>query len=280
LKIVASQPLGQLGRNESVPTEFAWHWLYHLPGLPLWGLILLSLVLVKGNRNRQAWLTVIPPLAVMLLWRMAARLLLMPPATAEMFGGFAVSLTTGLTMLWLLGHWLIARRRAITLVLALTVVLAVGAVSFVSTFGVDSAATVAGWWLLCHALCALSLLWAATLTAYSCGRIYRHRQFLTRMFFWMIGLSISMASVFAVVVVAMETGGPADVAGVLVVITLSALVMGGALGALVYLVNLPFMFLAKRSPLLRNRFFDAFRLAAAPRTVAVTRPLAAPSGDR
>ena len=57
---MASHEIGGFGTSISQPVVFHWRWYYHLPTLPLWGLIALLLLVPKANSPREAWLILVP----------------------------------------------------------------------------------------------------------------------------------------------------------------------------------------------------------------------------
>jgi hypothetical protein len=59
---VATQELGSLGRAEGTPVLLEWQWYYNVPGLPVWIVLLLVVVVPRHNRHWQAWLILVLPL--------------------------------------------------------------------------------------------------------------------------------------------------------------------------------------------------------------------------
>ena len=91
LRIVASHEIGGFGTSISQPVVVHWRWYYHVPTLPLWGLIALLLLVPKTNRRREAWLILVPLGLVLLVWRMPLALLGVADGSTEMTGFFVVT---------------------------------------------------------------------------------------------------------------------------------------------------------------------------------------------
>jgi hypothetical protein len=263
LTVVASQELGQIGTAKSAAVPFSWRWYYHTPSLPVWGLLLAMLILVRGNHSWQAWLILLPPLLVMLVWRMFARLVSLPPSAAEPMGNIFVALAGAWGVVWLLGHWLAARHGAIAFLSGLAVMLVVGAVSFLFAHGVGSAEDLVIWAVF-YCIGSIALLAAMTLSGWLCRKEYRPGRFMAWLLLWAVVLPTVCLPIFAVVTALVESGGIVEFAGYLLAMLIASLVGGLVGGAMVFALNLPFMFLAIRCPLYRDRFCDVFRMSASP----------------
>jgi hypothetical protein len=77
---------------------------------------------------------------------------------------------------------------------------------------------------------------------------------------WIVVMPMLIMPVFGVVVAVSASTGFPQFLMMLVAIMVSCVFVGGVLGGVLYLLNLPFMLLAVRCPLFRNRFHNAFRL--------------------
>ena len=259
MKIVASQELGNLGPRKSEPTLFRWQWYHHVPSLALWVVIFMLLVLVKGNRNRQAWLILLPLLAVTVISRMIPRLFLLSPATVEAFASFSVSIAAAWAVVWLLSHWLAKCHATAGFFLALMAMLMVGGLSYASIYGISSARELVYWWGP-YGTCVLALLLAMMLSGFNCRRQYRPGRFAAWLLLWTIALPIAFLPVVFVIPMALAVAFTAFGLLEFVMILVVSLFLGGLLGGALYLLNLPFLFLAVRCPFYRNRFHNAFRL--------------------
>ncbi len=258
-----------MGPRNSSPTAVEWRWYYHVPSLGLWGVLVALLVLVKPNRRAQAWLILLPVIAVVLGGSMLARLLSMPSSAAEGFAGFLVALSASWAAVWLLAPWLARRRVAAAISLALVVMLAVGAVFFLSVcdFGAFDELT---FWIVLHMAGAPALLAATALSAHRCRAGYRPRRFMLWLLLWTLLASMLSIPVATIVTGLFAGGGVFEILAMLVMAVFSSIIGGAMLGVVLYLLNLPFLFLALRNPFYGERFLNVLRLSPAAVAEVVT----------
>lgn len=244
-----------MGTAQSQPVSLQWRWYYGLPELAPWGLIGLLLILPKANRNWQAWLILIPLGLVMIVWEMPMRLLSMPSAGMEIVGVFIKSLAMALTAVWLLGNRLSDRHPISAIVLTLAIMAAVGGLAYVGTFGLALTVDLVRL-AVAYGICVTTLLLGMTLSPLSCRRLYAPKLFMFWLALWTgVGLVGSML-ILAVVLMAVEPGNPSIFQMFVVFVAVYSL----AVGTILYLINLPFMILAFKSPFYRQRFQNVFRL--------------------
>jgi hypothetical protein len=268
LSIVASQDLGGAGVIESSPVVVHWRWYHHVPSLGLWGVLVALLLLVPANRSAQAWLIVLPVLAIQLGWSMLARLLSLPVAVAENFGGVLVALTVSWAAVWLLAPWLSRRLVPVGLVLALVLMSVVGAVYSFSAYDMGSMDQ-AGFSIVSFALGSFLLLSSTVLAAFSCRRWQRPEFYWAWLLLWIMVVALVLPMVLGGIllvgpIIALSGGGAMELAFMLASMLIGLLIVGGLSGAMIYLVNLPFLLLARKSPLYRARFENALRLVSDP----------------
>jgi hypothetical protein len=280
LSIVVSQDLGHLGTKHSNPVVVNWHWYYHVPSLGLWSVLAALLILVRSNHCLQAWLIVLPVLAVQLGWSMLARLLSLPAGGAESFGGVLVALAASWAAVWLLASWLARRRILAGLALALGLMAATGSAYFLTVYDLGSMDQ-AVFTIVSFLGGALTLLGASALAAFSCRRWSGSKRFHGWLLLWTVASTVLLPMIATVSLVGtMLLGGvlvgmgPFELVTMLVSLLFASLIGGGLFGAMLYLVNLPFSLLAKNSPFYRERFHDALRLVSAPAEAVVTSPFA------
>lgn len=257
MNVVASQQLGQLQRSESAPAVFAWRWYYHVPSVPVWILVGLSIVVFKENRCWQALLILVPLLVVMLVWRMLTRLLSMPPEVAELTSGFVFSIMAAWAILWLLGHRVSRTQGVVRLFTAMAVMLAVGTLSCHSFFGLGSTD---GWplWFMLFSICTLALLLGATLSGYFCRKKFSPRRFMAWLLLWTgLAVPIACAPVLAASIAFVESSNPVEFLTILLDALMASLMACPFLGGALYLTNAPFMFMAHRSAFYNERFYRA-----------------------
>jgi hypothetical protein len=247
---VASQPLGELGSSESEPVCFEWRWHYHVPSLPLWGLIGLLLVVPKANRRLQAWLILLPLGLVLLVWRMPLALLGAQPASAEeIISFFVVSLAMGWSAVWLLGHWLGVRSRLLTLLLILAVMGPTGVLSYCCLIEDSTYLTPL---VIYFGLSSCTLALAMLLTGWCCRRSCSLLRFLLWLAVW-LGVC-ALVLVFGLLLVAAAFGGPKSLLEFLGVFG----GMSAFLAVTLYLLDLPFLILAFNNPFYRQRLRQLF----------------------
>jgi hypothetical protein len=251
LTITTKHQVAERGLVTGGPIRFDWRWYYHLPSLAFWTLVLVPLVLLKENRQLQAWAILPALLVVMLGSRMLANLLSLPPDRAEGFVGFVGTLATGWAMVWLLGAWLAGRAVGSRSAWSLAVIVAVSVLWTVANSGEP------GPWLsdaVPYAVAGGLMLAAMTLASRFAGHRYAPGRFMAWLVLGMALLpallAIPAAILFAV----------ANASREVLLIGFGMMITGVVAGGLVYLINLPFMLMAFRTPLYRQRLCRMWRL--------------------
>ncbi len=244
MTIIPSLEVGELGGREGAPAVYPWYWLYHLPSLAFWGLVVLPLVLVKENRRLQAWAILIPLGAVLLVFRMTAKLLAFSPMNAEYLGTLVVSLAAAWAILWLLAHWFARRHWLLTLVAAYLVMSATGLLSFASNCGLAANDAVVSL-LLFYCAASFSLLLSAALT----GRFRRKAPLSASFMVWLLPWTV-LASNLAILLLMIGLSFYEEPSRIDMEAIGQVLLAGSIGGIAVYLLNLPFMLMA-----FRNRFY-------------------------
>jgi hypothetical protein len=129
---------------------------------------------------------------------------------------------------------------------------------------------------------ALILLGATTLAAVSCRRWSGSKRFHGWLLLWTVATTSLLTMLIATVALVgpmvlgglFVGGGPVELVTMLLSLLFASLIGGGLFGVMIYLMNLPFLLLAKNSPFYRERFHDALRLGSAPTDAVVTSPFA------
>ena len=114
MKFVASRELGQLGLKEGSAVIYNWRWYYNTPGLLLWIIVAMAIVLIKGNHKPAAFLILIPVLIVSLLWTIFKKAMSFGPTEMILLDMLFNSFVAGITVLWLLGEKISNRYRFAT----------------------------------------------------------------------------------------------------------------------------------------------------------------------
>jgi len=257
LRIVPSYDLGALGPGVGEPVLYDWHWYYSVPGLGLWVVLALALVVPKANRTPGVmWILAPVPLVILIC---LAIVWISQPVTSDgvMFGAIALSLAVGSAVLWLLGHVLARCPRYQALVLALGITLGVALAGTVWTHDL-SQQTIAFAALLMDLMLAMVLAYVPA--AHLSHGTYRPRRFLLLLGIWTVVFSAVGTPLWLLFAWAWNNHWPTNTAW-----TLGVGAGGGAiLGAYTFLVSLAFAVVGLRSPLLRPRFFACLGLTTAP----------------
>jgi hypothetical protein len=266
LRIVPTQELGQLGLLQGAPTLFRWHWCYHTATAPLWALILLLLVIPKANRNRQAWLILIPLVAVLALWHTFAVSLGMSAQSAQFLGILIVSGTMAWTAVWLLGHWLGSRYGIVTFFLIHAVMFAVGALSLYCSGEENSDVMPYFVYAVYYSFAVFGLVTAMMLAGRLCRKRFSPIRFGLWLLLWIgvvpVGTALSIYLAYSMLA---QQRPDRFVAGLMAIPTMAAF-----LGGIVYLINLPFLILGLKNPFYRRRLEAMFRGAAVSEAAAAT----------
>ena len=270
LRIVPFQDLGQLGPRDGKAVVFPWRWYYNVPSLPLWGILLLLLLVPKANRRREAWLILIPLVLVLLVCRMLATLFSLPDGATDTIGFFVLSVAMAWTMVWLLGGWLGTRYRIATFIVVMAVMMAIGLVSYYCHYQ-DSGSLVPS--MIGYAVIAASLPLAMLLASFCCRRKFSPLRFRLWLPLWMLVAVMGVAAVYLAILMAFIHPGILAVVSMIVGIGIGSLVYAGVL----YLLNLPFQELAFRCPFYRARFEELFRIEKRPKSSPDVRSRRKPS---
>jgi hypothetical protein len=254
LKIVAPADIGELGPKESDVAVCKWKWYYGASALMLWAVLVLAIVLVKANRNPQALFVLVPLAVEIAVWSVVKKII--PHAYLSTGTQAVYSLLVGVTILWLLSHWLGNRNRFVVFLLALVIMAvagAAGAISYTEYSGETLSSTIG------CAILALMMLFAFVLTGWWCRKRYSGLRFTLWLGVWN---AVVFLGTFIVVLV-----GTGILRGIpewwselwfvmMSIVLIQALIVGGC----VYAIVLPFMILALRSSFYRQRFYACLRL--------------------
>jgi len=254
LKIVTSQDIGELGPKEGTAVIYNWRWYYSALGLLLWLALILVLVLPKSNRDRRALLIIVPLVFVNLLWLLFKKVSGMSSSDAQQFDMLFQSMAIGIAVLWLIVHKFGGSNGFVRFCLSLgilAVVAGLGTLSYHTGFSGETSL-----FLVLLVFMSIILLLAMTAAGWLCKRQYLP----VRYMLWLglctlFGSAVAMIGVFIIGMLFIFPGQPKlmsvifDVAGV-----------GLIFGVCLYVLNLPYMILAFRSPFFRERFYACLRL--------------------
>ena len=221
-------------------------------------LLVAAIVLVKANRNPQALLILVPLLIVNLAWFGLKKIINLTSSDAGGFDQLLIPLTVGISVLWLLGHWLANRSRFVTFLLAFTIMAVVGLAGAISYGGLEFSQQTVGYFVIL-AMLIFAMLLGFVLTGWCCRKSYRPVSFMLWLAVWTVTANIVCMLVVYSIAFSVQRF-PVSVYTMLFLI----LVTGSVLGAITYVVVFPYMILALRSSFYRQRFFACLRLKSMP----------------
>ena len=257
MRIAVSCDLGTLGPGTGEPSLYYWHWYYNVPGLALWAILALAIMVPRANRRREALLILVPVLLVSLVWLVIARISASVTSDRETFGVMVLSLTVASAVLWLFGHVIANYAPYTRLVVALSLALAVAVVGALSVTDF-SRPTIALPSLLGFLMPALVLGYAGA--GWTSRRRYRPTRFLLLLAAGTVLFStVGMPPGF-LLGSALTADWPTDLLPVIAV----SLLAGAVMGVCVFLISLPFVLVGLRSPLFRPRLFACLGLPPGP----------------
>lgn len=227
------------------------------------------LILVRENRDWRAWAVLVPAiLLTAVVWPLIRSW--MPPRLLSVFCFGAVNQTDfafrwlvgGWTALWLAAPWLVRLRPAVAFAAALTCWLAFGTAAHAMAFSAARSVFTTGvWWrymypaLVWFATCAVGLMVGTTLGAARCRSECRPRRFLMGMAGGMLAVALVGTALYLAPFY-LRNMDRMSLAFLLLAATGTTL----GVAAFMFVVNLPFLYLARRWPLYRERFRHIFRL--------------------
>ncbi len=253
LEILGVGDIGELGPGEGAPVTFDWRWSYSASGLLLWGVLVLAFVLVRENRDPRALLILAPLVFLSLLWPAFKRVAAMPSGDHPMFDALFWSLTIGLTVLWLLAHKLASARWFARFLIAFGVLIVgagIGAAAY-SPGSFEEVTTI-------FAFLAFVLVSAYALAGRVCRKRYRPSRFMAWFAAGTFAGSILAIHALFLLWSAILSSWPHDIVEVLIETGIAGLLFGLA----VYVVNVPYLLTAFRSPLYGKRFRACLHLDA------------------
>ncbi len=255
MRIVASCDLGALGPGVGEPSLYNWHWHYNVPGLALWVILAVAMVVPKANRTRAVLPILVPVLLVKLVWLGMALLLQLTTSDDETFAVVVQSLVVGSAVLWLLGHMLAKHTgwKAMVLALGLTLGIAVAGAFSVTDF---SRRTI--WLPLLLSSVTPALVLGYMGAGWMSRRTYRPTRFLLLLAAGTVAFSAVAMPPGFLLGSALTADWPTDLLPVMGV----SLLAGAVMGVCVSLISLSFVLVGLRSPLFRPRLFACLSLPA------------------
>ena len=253
------QDIGELGPDVGGPVVYDWKFYYNLPAAGLWGLLVVAIVLIKDNRNIRALAVLIPVLVIYVSWLVLERMLGMDSALKSLLDQVAALPAIGLAVLWLMGHKIGGRNRLVSFLLAVLITAVVAGVGLLSYGGFDigQEGIVA---TILFSVLILAMLLGIVMAGVSCRKRYGPWRFILWQGLWTVAAGLVLVLGYIVVAMLLFRSSVELDMGFFVRMLPQLLMMGLTVGAIGYGVAIPYMVLAFRSRLYRERFYGCLRL--------------------
>ena len=242
--------IGEVGPAEGT-LFYDWKWYYSALGVILWIATIFVLVVLKSNRNPQAWLVFVPVLVVFLAWTIFKKVVGANSTWTQLFDIIIDGLVFGQAIMWLLAEKISRKSRFVNCSVSLIVMIAAGVAAVVSSLGwgfsMERITT-----FVAMAILSLAIVCGQGLAGLMCRRKYSVVKFSLWAALWEIALIAVPAAgfgIFAMVMMAAR-GDILQAFAVLAALAIYCVI----LGALVYGVSLPFLILVQRNRFWRERF--------------------------
>ena len=254
-----STDLGDVGTQQSEAVNFDWKWSYTAPGLVIWLVLILAIVLPKANHNARILLIFVPLIIVNLFWLGFQKASGMRSSNAYEFSIIFHSISVGITVLWLVVNYfnrIGGFARFFMSFVTIVTVAYLGTFSHSTEFSNETVLFSA-----LFAFMAVTMLCAMTIAGKLCSRKYSPLKFMLWMaLYTLVGSLITMFGFFIVATAIMSSGPGPDILEAILMVLLVGLIFG----LFLYVINLPFMILAFCSPFFRERFYACLRLKSMP----------------
>jgi hypothetical protein len=221
-------------------------------------LVLLLLVVPKANRDRHAWLILVPLALVLILWRTPCMLFGMSESSAQSIGDLIVPGAMAWTMVWLLGHRLASRYGSLTFSAIVGIMLAIGVLwTFSRNLLTDDNAGPFVISAAIYCVLAVSLVAAMMLAGRFCRKRYSAPRFSLCLLMWLVittvGLPLSLLLGWLIII---PQGTTSRWTSAAIPLCIAAVIFAG----IAYLMNLPFLILAIKNSFYRRRLEAMFRM--------------------
>ena len=212
---------------------------------------------VKSNRKAPAWLIFVPVLVIYLVWTAFKKVVGADTTQIQMFNVIVDGLIFGQAIMWLLADKLSGQSRFANCIMSLVVMAAVGAGAVVSTMGtgISMERVVYG---IALVILFLTIVAGQGIAGFMCRRKYSIVKFSLLTALWEIVIITALMAVYGVFALIMiwSTGS-----GQAIVILFGIITSSVVLGAIVYVISLPFLILVQRNHFWRRRFLMWARVA-------------------
>ncbi len=249
LKIVpsAAADLGDLGQQAGQTTSYDWMWYYSAPGMLIWLVLILAIVVPKANRDLRILWILVPLVIVNLLWLAFKKLSGMPSSSASQLDTVFHSAAVGVAILWLVTNYFDRFGGFVRFLMSLGILVAVACFGILSySFELPNETAL---YFTLLVFVAVTMLVAITLSWRLCGGKYRPARFMLWLALWTLLVSLVAMLGFIVVSSIIMSSWPGLSEGISIVL------LGGlTFGLYLYALNFPFMILGFTNPFFRERF--------------------------
>jgi len=209
------------------------------------------LLLLKPNRRWSAWSVLIPVAVISLFFILLGQWLTLFPM---IFVTIFTSLVLGIAAVWLLSFTFENRRGGVTFLLAAAIMAGAGMIVYLSESGFDTSKETVIYSTL-FGIFSIAVMAGMGIARYTCRRNPTPMRFRAWLPLWIIVMSALGGMLFAVTM-SIITSERIPV----IHMVLSAPAVSGVIGAILYLFLLPFLILASRNSVYRDRFVTVLRL--------------------
>lgn len=247
LQIVITQDIGDLGPSTGSVIEYEWPLYWHLAGLVPF-IIVLGLLFLPTNRNRHGWLALLALIG-------SAAIIYMPSKVLELIGwappldGINAFLG-GVAALWLLGGVIGRIKRLPAMAFALGVMAAFSLIETLLRGHRDMT-------LVYMAVASLVPVFVLVVTAFWCRRRYSRGRFIGLLIVSCLLVVLLIILTISIILI-LSMGW--FFSGVWISLLIGAPIASGIMGALLFLLLLPFVMLSFYNAFYRQRFMRALRL--------------------
>lgn len=245
LRIVPAADLGDVGLAQGQTLVYNWRWYYGAQGLLIWLVLVVALVLPRANRDRRAWLILIPLAMASLAWFLLKAIGHFPAPQLYPFDFMVHCVVLSLALLWLLAPALYQFRGEVRFLASLAIVSAATGVEVLSSASTSLREAIL---LLTSPVLLTALLLAALAATARQYREGRHSvRFLLTLGLWTTVGSVIVAAGYFIILGSILSLWlrPSNVAG--------AGLVGLVLGVSLYLLALPYAILGLASSFFRSR---------------------------
>lgn len=248
-----------MGESRGSDVFYNWRWYYNTPGLGLWIVLVIGLIVIKENRTPRILFIFVPFLILSVLWFLITQMMnFSSSADIVTFNMMFNSLAAGIALLWLFTPELGRLNPWFAFFLSMILIMMFFLVGIVSYHGFGfSQDTIVVLTML--VVLALAMLFGFILAGWRCRKRYGPVRFMLWLAIWMVIICVISILVFYMIAFAVERA-PIPISTILIMATTVGLVLGICL----YLINLPYMILALSNSFFRERLLACLRLRPIP----------------